>query len=162
MANRDESNGASASTYEGYLKQWQSDYEKDMKAITGQDDTIPMFICQVSSWQDYGHATPKVALGQLNAALDNPGKIYLVAPKYMLDYNRAAGGVHLTNYSYRRLGEYYGKVMKKVLVDKRPWLPLLPTSIKLKGDVITVGFKCPVTSVTIRYLCRNVQGKLRL
>ncbi len=140
---QDESNGTSASTYEGYLKQWQSDYEKDMKSITGQDDTIPMFICQMSSWQDYGHATPTTALGQLKAALDNPGKIYLVTPKYMLDYNRAAGGVHLTNYSYRRLGEYYGKVMKKVLIEKRPWLPLLPSSIKLKGSVITVVFNVP-------------------
>jgi hypothetical protein len=134
----------SASLYESYLVQWQLDYETDVRAITGQVGAIPMFTDQMSSWTYtpyIGTTTPGTSLGQLAAAENNPGRIYLVGPKYQFTY---ADGVHLTNVGYRRLGEYYGKVMKRVLIDGIAWKPLSPTSVIRTANVITATFHVPV------------------
>jgi hypothetical protein len=126
--------------YKNDLLEWQADYEMDLKAITGQIEPVKMFTCQMSSWAAYGNSRYS-AMSQINAALENPDKIVLVAPKYFLQY---ADLVHLSNYSYKLLGEYYGKVMKKVIVDKEQWLPLHPTSSTISGKVITINFHVPV------------------
>lgn len=131
----------SASTYKGYLEEWQNDFETDSKQITGQTGTIPLFLCQLSRRGLTSYTNPNTPIGQLNAAESNPTKIFLVTPKYMLDY---ADGVHIPNYSQRRLGEYYGKVMKKVLVDGVAWKPLSPASVSISSNVITVNFHVPV------------------
>jgi Fibronectin type III domain len=126
--------------YKENLVEWQNDYQNDIKAITGQVDPIPMFTCQTATNSIYGISTSISAMGQLNAALENPGKIILVTPKYFLDYS---DGLHLNNYTYKYLGEYYGKVMKKVIVDKETWLPLHAIEATILGNVITVTFHVP-------------------
>jgi hypothetical protein len=136
----DEQNDVTDSTYAGYLAEWQKDFETDAKAITGQDGLVPLFLCQMASWPIYSKIVPHTAIGQWIAAKANPQKIFLVAPKYMLDYS---DGVHLNNYSYRRLGEYYAKVMKKVLIDKQPWLPLSPQCITIDSTTIIAKFHVP-------------------
>lgn len=138
----DEQNSVTASQYEAMLVEWQNDYQTDAKAITGQTGTIPLFIDQMASWTGYSHATPQTAIGQYTAAKNNPSKIYLVTPKYIFDYS---DNVHMRNYSYRRLGEYYGKVMKKVLIDGEAWLPLSPKTLTIGGNVIKAKFNVPVT-----------------
>lgn len=137
----DEGRGATAAQYEGYLVEWQKDYQTDAQAKTGQTAPVPLFTDQMSSWTAYSGATPHTALGQLNAAKNYPTKIYLVAPKYILDH---PDGVHLNNYSYRRLGEYYGKVMKQVLVDGQPWLPVMPIAVVRNNNTIVAKFHVPV------------------
>jgi autotransporter-associated beta strand protein len=137
----DEADHVSAVDYAGFLEEWQADYEADAKALTGQSGVIPLFTCQMSSWMRYYSKNPTTALGQLKAARENPTKIFLVTPKYIFDY---ADFVHIKNHGYRRLGEYYGKVMKKVLVDRQPWLPLSPTAITRNGKTITARFHVPV------------------
>ena len=137
----DEQYNVTATQYAGYLVEFQNDYNNDVKSVTSQSDDVIMFTDQMSSWSHYSKVVPSTALGQWIAARDNPSKIVLVTPKYILDY---ADGVHLRKYSYRRLGEYYGKVMKKVLVDKQPWLPLSPSLITISGNVITAKFNVPV------------------
>lgn len=137
----DELAGATAAQYEGYLVEWQKDYQTDAQAKTGQTAAVPLFTDQMASWTAYSHAIPHTALGQLSAAKNNPTKIYLVAPKYILDYSDT---VHLTNYSYRRLGEYYGKVMKQVLIDGQPWLPVMPIAVVRNNNTIVARFHVPV------------------
>lgn len=127
--------------YEANLVEWRSDYETDVAAITGQSEPLRLFTDQVSSWPRFGFATPRIALAQYAAAKNHPGDIVLVAPKYMLDY---VDGYHLESYSTRRLGEYYAKVYKKVIVDGELWLPLSPSSITLSGNLIHVTFHVPV------------------
>jgi hypothetical protein len=127
-------------TYKSYLEEWQNNLETDSKAVTGQTGTIPMFICQLSSTFN-SYAQAKVNIGQLEASEANPNKIYLVTPKYIFDYSDA---LHMTNYSYRRLGQYYGKVMKKVLLDGVAWKPLSPSTVSIAANVITVNFHVPV------------------
>lgn len=128
-------------TYQVILEEWQKDYETDAALITGQKGTLPFFSSQNANWQSYGNTRPTISLGQLNAALDNPEKIYMVGPRYPYDYNDI---FHMTHYSYRRLGEYYGKAVKKVLVDKEPFLPLHPLNALLSNNTITVNFHVPV------------------
>ncbi len=126
--------------YAGYLKEWQSDYDADCKALTGQAVDVPMFLCQMSSHTKYNSATSLIPGAQLWAA-ENSRYHYLVCPKYFLTYS---DGVHLNAQSYRHLGEYYGKALKRVLVEGVDWQPLTPVRIVREGVVITVDFHVPV------------------
>ncbi len=129
-------------TYEANLVRWQADYEADIRAITGQTGTIPLFTDQLSSFfSSFGNTkTSSVPMAQLAAAEHNPGKIYMVTPKYFFRYSDLH---HMTAASYRWLGEYYGKVIKKVVVDHQDWKPLSPTSITRVGNVIYAVFHVP-------------------
>lgn len=142
----DHVNGNGAA-YQGYLEEWQRDYETDLRAISGQTESIPLFTDQFSAWNGYTSTaisptslTSQIPLAQLAAAESNPGKIILVGPKYFLSYSDR---VHLNAEGYRRLGEYYGKVYKKVIVDGQPWTPLSPKTITRSGNVITATFNVP-------------------
>lgn len=135
----DNSAGTSSDTYASYLVEWQNDFNTDIKSITGQTNNIPLFTDQLTR-------SGNVQIGQWIAARENPNKIILVTPKYILDY---VDGIHLNNYSSRRLGEYYGKVMKKVLVDKETWLPLSPKKLTISDNIIIAEFNVPVEPLVI-------------
>ena len=151
----------SAATYKSYLEEWQSNLETDSKLITGQTGSIPMFLCQLSSTTNT-YSNPRVAIGQLAAAEANPTKIYLVTPKYIFDYVETEQYiVHITGSASRRLGEYYGKVMKKVLIDGDTWKPLSPSTISISANVITVNFNVPVAPLqfdTIKVMSTSNYG----
>jgi hypothetical protein len=142
-----------AATYVSNLLEWQSDYQTDINTLLGTNKIIPLFHSQMSSATYYpawyasnNNASAGPILAQWTASRDNPTKIILVGPKYFLDYS---DGVHLNNYSYRRLGEYYAKVMKKVIVDGQSWLPLSPKEITMSGNVVTAKFNVPVEPLVI-------------
>jgi hypothetical protein len=61
--------------------------------MTGQTTPVRFFYCQVSSWTAYGSAHSLIPEQQRRAALENPDRLYLVTPKYFLQYT---DGVHLT------------------------------------------------------------------
>lgn len=126
--------------YEAFLEQWQQDYESDIKAVTGQAGTVPMFTDQMSSHTGAGHLYPISAIGQLQAAENNPGKIILIGPKYFLTHVDA---YHMNNSSYRLWGEYYGKVINKVFNEGKEWYPLMPIGVVRNGNVIYVKFHVP-------------------
>jgi hypothetical protein len=131
--------------YAGYLRQWQQDIESDANAITGQTNDVPMFLCQMSSWTANNHAaTSLIPSAQLYATETYPDH-FLVCPKYFFTYY--SDGIHLTAQSYRRLGEYYGKVLKKVLVDGQRWRPLTPDAISISNKNITVMLHVPVPPI---------------
>jgi hypothetical protein len=143
--------------YEGYLREWQADYEADVKALTGQTNAVLMFLCQMSSHTGYGHSVPRIAGPQLSAC-ENSVKHILVGPKYFLTYVDAA---HLNAASYRHLGEYYGKALKKTLVDGTKWEPLKPFRIRFTNNTITLDLKVPVPPIVIdtnRVILRNNYG----
>lgn len=138
----DNFNGVSGATYQGYLEEWQNDYDTDVKAITGQSNEVYMFLDQMSSFMSsYANdATSEIPIYQLKAAEDNPGKIVLVAPKYFFNYSDRH---HLTAASSRWLGEYHAKVIKKVAIDHQSWRPLTPDSAVRSGNIINVDFHVP-------------------
>lgn len=131
--------------YAGYLKQWQADYQADAQALTGQTNAVPMFFCQMSSHTKYNATTSLIPGAQLWAS-ETSRALTLVCPKYFLTYS---DGVHLTAGSYRHLGEYYGKALKRVLVDHAAWDPLKPVKITRNGATITVDFVVPVPPLAI-------------
>lgn len=147
-----------ADEYEANLVEWQHDYETDVQAITGQTENIPLFTDQMSSWTGMGSATSGIPVAQLAAAENNPGKIIIVGPKYFLPY---ADETRLNGYGYRWLGEYYGKIIKKVVVDGETWTPLSPRTITRNGNVITAVFNVPVSPLvfdTDRVLAQTNYG----
>ncbi len=136
-----ESDSQSNSAYEDYLVEWQNDYETDVKAITGQKGSIPLFTDQMGSFTSFRNvATSVIPIAQLAASENNPEKIILVGPKYFFDY---MDGTHLTAYSYRWLGEYYAKIIKKVVFNQESWKPLSPNQIVRSGNVVYAQFNVP-------------------
>ena len=156
----DDQNSVSAAAYEGYLAQWQADYETLAETAPNRTRTLPvsieherfrpsilpMFIDQEAAWGHYhGVGTaPNTALGQYMAMENYPDKIYLVSPKYFLP---TADSVHLTGASYLWLGEIAAKAMKTVLVDKHRWTPLTPRRVSRTGSVVVIDFFVPVGSL---------------
>ncbi len=138
----DNYNNVSGATYQGYLEEWQDDYDTDVKAITGQSGEVPLYLCQMSSFMSsYANdATSEIPIYQLKASVDNPGEIILVAPKYFFNYSDRH---HLTGASSRWLGEYYGKVIKKVTIDHEAWRPLSPDVVTRSGNIIYADFHVP-------------------
>ena len=138
----DNYNGVSGATYQGYLEEWQNDYDTDVKAITGQSNEVILFLDQMSSFMSsYANdATSEIPIYQLYAAEENPSEIVLVAPKYFFNYSDRH---HLTGASTRWLGEYYGKVIKKVVLDQASWRPLSPTLVSRTDNIIYADFHVP-------------------
>jgi hypothetical protein len=144
----DELNGVTASQYKGFLDEWQSTTQSDINVIRGGSNVLPFFLDQHSSWTDPvgggSHTVPHVALGQWQAARDYFGRIYMVGPKYQYAY---ADGTHLTNSSYRLLGEMIGKAMYTVLIKGEQWKPLSPRTITRSGTTLTARFWVPAGSL---------------
>lgn len=143
----------SQARYLADLVEMQSDYQRDARAFTGVRGAVPLFLNQrwgsacsyLSQWPanpETGSGIAGIALAQWQAGIQNPGRIFVVAPTYAVTTSN--DNCHLTSEGYRRLGEYYGKVIKKVVVDKQDWKPLSPRSVTLNGKVIDARFHVPV------------------
>jgi hypothetical protein len=131
--------------FEASLVEWQRDYSQ----AAGRN--MPMLISQMCSWTSglaSNSPTPlsNVPMAQLRAARNNPGKIIMVGPKYNLPY---VDGLHVSNHGQRWLGEYFGKVLKQILINKQTWRPLEVRSLSLNGSVITAEFHVPVTPLVL-------------
>lgn len=136
-------------TYEADVLAWQSDYETEVRALTGQTDPVPMFHTQFSSWTKLAGSktTSDVVLAQLAAHVDAPGKVILVGPKYHLPY--AGDGVHLTNEGYRHMGEDYAKAYRRVVLEGGVWEPVRPKNVARNGAVLTVDFHVPAPPLVL-------------
>ena len=131
-------------SYDANIRTWQSDYQTDIQALTGQTEAIPIFHSQPSCWTADLNANvatapngaPYKILSEFEA---NPTKTILVCPKYFLTHD--ADEVHLDNGAqYAWLAEYYAKAFFQHVVQGSQWYPLYPTSIVRVGATITVSF----------------------
>jgi hypothetical protein len=139
--------GISAAEYEADLVQWRSDYDADVRAITGQRERVMLFTDQMNNYTSKvlgSHAAPTsvIPLAQLKAALDYPDSIVLVCPKYWLNYYRK-DGAHLTNRSEELLGEKYGEAIERTFVDGAVWKPLYITAATVNANLITLSYHIP-------------------
>jgi len=132
----------SNASYDSNIRQWQSDYETDIKALTGQTGTIPMFCWQPSCWTAAANVnlatgiSPYKILSEFEA---NPTKIIPVGAGYFMPHD--ADGVHRdTGTEYAWMGEYTAKAFYQHVVQGIQWYPLYPTSIVRVGATITVSF----------------------
>lgn len=127
-------------SYESCIRQLWSDYNKDIKAITGQTQSIPLFVVQQHSYMSTGTAVSTLA--QWKAGVDYPNDIICIGPTYQRAYG--SDHVHLTASAYQQMGEKFGQVYYERVVKGNNWRPLEPTSITKSGKVITVNFHVPV------------------
>jgi hypothetical protein len=145
-----ESDHAEKSTrYLADLLEWQATYEADIKALTGQAESVPMFHTQISSWTKMmgGTETSTIPGAQLAAHVTSNGKIVLVGPKYHLEYSK--DGVHLTSAGYRHMGEDYAKAYRRVVLEGQRWEPLRPISVTRDGAVVTVKLTVPTPPIVL-------------
>ncbi len=137
---------AGNAAYDQDLLEWQSDYETDTQALTGQALPVPMFYCQVSSFTAYGDARSAIPGLQLAAAAARPESMFVVGPKYFLPYS---DGIHLTGEGEQWLGEYYAKAFSRVLVAGERWIPLRPQAATRDATTISIAFDVPVPPLVL-------------
>jgi hypothetical protein len=126
-------------SYEDDIARLQSDYEQDLKAITGQARAIPMILSQQHADPVTGRSTSTVAAWK--AGVDHPGKIYCAGPKYQYAY--ANDHIHLLAGQYDRLGVKYAEVFYEVVMLGHDWQPLQPVDVTRDGMTISVRFHVP-------------------
>jgi hypothetical protein len=136
------------SDYDLNIRQWQADYEADIRNVTGHAVNVPMFHSQISAWTTSLRSNAISPYKVLAETEVNPAKTILVCPKYFLPYALPLG-LHLSNHGYRWLGQYYGKAYKRVVIDGAAWTPLKPASITRLGALITARFDVPVPPLVL-------------
>jgi hypothetical protein len=136
---------AGNAAYESDLVRLSSDYNQDIKAITGQTENVLLLITQQHSIAfSSGAATGASAstLAQWHAGVSHPDDIVCVGPRYQ--YPHAADTVHFGVRGYQLLGEKYGQVYFERVVLGRRWRPLEPLEVSAEGRVVSVRFHVPV------------------
>ncbi len=131
--------------YEAELVQLWTDYNQDLRAITGQTEPIPLIVSQHHAYGFTAGATSGASastLAQWRAAVSHPGDILCSGPKYHYPY--IADGIHLEVRGYEMLGEKYGQVYFQAVVQKNGWRPLEPTAVTRSGRVVRVQLHVPV------------------
>jgi hypothetical protein len=132
---------AGNTSYESRLYQLWSDYNQDLRAITGQSQPIPLLVSQQHAYPSTS-GTSASTLAQWKIGVDYPGVIICTGPKYQYSYQ--SDGIHLINTDYQQLGEKYGEVYYEKVIRGNDWQPLQPMSAEQSGRVITVNFHVPV------------------
>jgi hypothetical protein len=127
---------AGNANYESDLYQLWSDYNADLRAITGQQQKVLMIVSQQNSINNRSPST----LAQWKIGVDHATDVVCSGPKYQYPSKE---GVHLTAEGYQELGEKYGQVYYERVVLGKNWLPLQPISVERKGLEITVRFHVP-------------------
>lgn len=146
---KDMGDGVTRATYLGYLNEWLSDYNTDLKAITGQGDDMIVFVSQTARWDQYAPATlASTGLSQLDFHRTNAAA-YMACPQYPFAYTVQPLEVHLTAQSSYYLGEYHARVVKAVVLDGGTWEPVHPQSITVDGTTITATMHCPVEPLVL-------------
>jgi hypothetical protein len=131
---------AGNTNYERDIHQLWSDYNTDLKGITGQTQSIPLLLSQQQT--SPGAKGSSVSMIEMwHMGVTYPGDLICVGPKYQYQY---AEGLHLTAHEYDRLGEKYGEVYYEKVVLGHNWQPLQPKTVAKAGKVITVDFNVPV------------------
>ncbi|HVY26496.1 MAG TPA: dockerin [Polyangiaceae bacterium] len=129
---------ASNQAYGSGLYPFWSDYNTDIKALTGQANDVVLLASQQSATAS-GATSSAVQLWK--ASVEHPQQILCVGPKYQYQYG--PDRLHMPATGYIRLGEKYAEVFDLVVNQKRSWKPLQPRKVSRSGAKITVDFDVP-------------------
>lgn len=145
--------------YMNDLIQLKNDLQQDINDITKQGVRIPFFTYQT--------AGASIGTAQLMAC-DKDEDIYMVGPTYMMpngensriwNTQEHGNGIHLTADGERWLGEMFGKVMRKVVFEKKKWQPLRPIRAWSKHkNHIRVKFRVPSPPLVLDSIFLPKQG----
>lgn len=128
--------------YSTNLGQWQSDFNVDIKAITGQSEDVQAYICQTATAGGYGNngginqLTFPTPLQQLIAHNTN-SNVTLVAPKYQYKYYDNA---HIKNLDQALHGEKYSQAINYEIQNEIKWEPVRPLSFVKNGNKLIIKF----------------------
>ncbi|EPG7693266.1 sialate O-acetylesterase [Acinetobacter baumannii] len=129
--------------YKPELAQLQIDASNDIKAITGQQDSVPFITYQMS----YSAATwPDIAKAQLDLVRENDF-FMLSTPMYHFPY--ATDKVHLTSIGYKWFGAYVGRAYKQYVIEGRKSDFINPLSAKIVDNQIIIKFDVPTLPLQI-------------
>lgn len=117
-------------SYKEALFEWQRDYDTSIKAITGQPEDVPLFITQISGWNNYKSSL--VAIDQYRAHVESNGKVVLVAPSYFLNFLNDC--LHFSSQGMQRMGEYLAKAYYQQIILGQRFEPLRPRSLSFSGN----------------------------
>ena len=124
-------------SYLALLRGLHRDIQHDITAgIARQANAPAWFLYQTGGI--YATETNTIPQAQLDFALSTPG-CFLAAPSYPVTDKNG----HLDANGYRWLGEQFGKVMYRVLVQGQPWRPLHPLMAECAGRQLHVRFHVP-------------------
>lgn len=139
-------------TYAANLLEWQSDYETDIKAITGQAGTIPMFVDQQSSDPCSGTTapTPKYVY---DAWKSQPTKVVLLGARYTYQPAETISNLHFSSYGQRWHGGLFAEAVYSRCIVGADWKPLTPVAgqVTLSGTTITLNLNVPQPPVQLKY-----------
>lgn len=140
--------GMAAGVYLGHLLQLQADYDADLRAVSGQLNTIPMLLTQMSNWMApaYNRSFSNIPHEQLQAALENPDKFVMAGPQYWLPSNN--DGIHLPAASYARDGVMVARAARAIIA-KQKWLPLHCVAATRNGLQVDLRFHVPAGPLVI-------------
>jgi len=117
------------------------DYDADLRAITGQEEPIALFVSQQSTFPfDGGISASTIAAW--HAGVEHPREVVCIGPRYQYAY--AVDRIHFDAAGYRRLGEKYAEVVDRVFRLREAWAPLEPVAATRDGATIKVRFHVPV------------------
>lgn len=144
---------ANNAAYKDDLATWQSDYETDVKALSGQAEDVPMFHAAqgTAGARQYNSSNYNAssAIQLFQAHFLNPGKVVLASPETFLDFYSLP---HFTAASHAWLGEQLAKVVKQVCFDALPFDPIYPSGAAIVGNTIVLDLVVPVPPVRLDYL----------
>jgi lysophospholipase L1-like esterase len=131
-----------SSTYKDELIKLFADYNTDLRAITGQTESIPMFLSQQFAYPQGAGQRPLATQTQWQLGVERPTEFVCVGPKYQ--FPGKGDGVHLNVEGYRQYGEKVAQVYYERIVLGRDWAPLQPTAATRDGRKVIVTFHVPV------------------
>ncbi|HRG97868.1 MAG TPA: hypothetical protein PLR99_16550 [Polyangiaceae bacterium] len=147
--------GGTLADYAAALGELQTDYEADVRAVTGQAEGVPLFVSQMQGWTSTNvlPANPAyipptsspIPVQQYRAHKTNP-MVVLVMPGYSLLFNDC---LHFNGFGQRKLGEYFAKAYAKWVFEGKKWEPTGPMSITRAGAVVTVKYHVPVPPLVL-------------
>lgn len=140
--NQGEADGATAlATYQSSMQTLATNYNTDLKVITGQTKDITFITGQTAS-----NSSRNVALAQLAASLAS-SLIKVACPMGQFLYE--SDGIHVIALHDRWMAAYYGLAWKRLWVDLVSWKPTRPISVVTSGKVSYVTFDCMVQPLVL-------------
>lgn len=142
----------SVTQYKANLLTWQNDYNNDIKAITGQSETIRLYACQqgVAGPLQYNSANlnGSSSLNLQSCNVENPTLVINVGPETHLDFYYSP---HFTSSSHAWLGEQFAKAIYQTEFLNSVFAPIIATSATIIGSTIVVDFSVPVPPLRLDY-----------
>lgn len=131
---------ANNANYANELVRFASEYDADLRAITGQSEPVALVLSQQNTAPS-GPVVSTSSIAQWYAGVLAPGSVICAGPKYQYGYR--GDGLHMDASNYRRLGEKYAEVIDRVFRRGESWAPLQPTSVRVQDHVVRVRFHVP-------------------